>query len=71
MGAFGLPPWTRTCCCQARARLCHWAPQLARRHSRWRRVRRGTGHAARGTATPRRFCRRTRRQRRIRRADPP
>ena len=40
MGAFGLPPWTRTCCCQARAGLRLWPSQLARRHTQWRRVRR-------------------------------
>ena len=60
-------PWTRMCCCQARAGVRLWPSQLARRHAQWRRVRRGMGHAARGPATPRRFCRRTRQQRRIRR----
>src|SRR5712691_12046990 len=49
-GAFALPRGTRACCFQARAGLRLWPPQLARRHAQWRRVRRGTGRAARGTA---------------------
>lgn len=67
IGRLRLPHWTRMCCCQARAGVRLWPSQLARRHTQRRRVRRGTGHAARGPATPRRFCRRTRQQRRIRR----
>jgi len=60
MGAFGLPPWTRTCCCQARAGLRLWPRSWRGFTLNGDGVRRGTGHAARGPATPRRFCRGTR-----------